>query len=62
MNYLSNPRFLAVLAGALGSIAIMGSGLHTWAEVVTPSFVFGAIGAIATALTALHLDKPSNDA
>lgn len=58
MQYVTNPKFLAVLGGVLASVAVMGSGLHTWSEALTPSFVFGALGAVATALTALHLDKP----
>lgn len=61
MSTLTNPAFLAVLAGALASIAVMGSGLQSWSEVVTPSFVFGALGAVATAITALHLEKPTSD-
>lgn len=60
MSYLTNPQFLAVVAGALASIAVMGSGLQTWHEAATPSFVFGALGALATAITALHLDKPQD--
>ena len=59
MQYLNNSKLWAVIAGALASIAVMGTGVKTWAEVLSPPFVFGALGALATAITALHLDKPN---
>lgn len=61
MSYLLNRKVLGVLAGALGSIAAMGAGLNTWHDALSPAFIFGAIGALATAITALHLDKPEHD-
>ena len=50
----------ALLVGAmLASIGAMGSGFHEWSEVLRPSFVFGAIGAMGTTIGAFYAKRPN---
>lgn len=52
-------KHLALLGASLASIGAMGAGAHEWAEVLSPQFVFGALAAIGTTITALYTDRPN---
>lgn len=52
-----------VLAGLLGSMAAqLASVKNGWADTLTPGFVAGLCGQIATTITAIFIGKPGADA
>lgn len=54
-----NKDTLLIAALVLGAISSFGAGLHTWDEALTPSFVFGSIGAVAAAIKAYYSPRPT---
>jgi hypothetical protein len=53
-----NTKLVLVLLASLGALALQISGLHSWAEASSPSFVGGALTAVVTAVSALYVSKP----
>lgn len=49
----------ALIGGALAAIGAMGASAHDWSEVLTPSFVFGAIGQVGLLITAMYTERPN---
>lgn len=45
------------LAGTLVALGAMGSGLPNWNAVLTPSFIFGAMGVIGTQIGMAYTSK-----
>lgn len=59
VGHFTSRHWLA-LGMMLSSVGAMGASAHTWAELATPSFVFGAGGAIGSVLVAIFTNKPRN--
>ena len=53
-----NKQHYFALGLLLAAISTQIASLSTWAEAVHPAFVAGAIGAVASVLTAIYSDKP----
>ena len=49
----------ALIGGVFAAVGAMGSSAHEWAEVLKPSFVFGALAAIGAVITALYTEPPN---
>lgn len=60
MNF--QAKHWAVMGALLASLATQLGGVHNWQETLTPGFVSGLIGMIATTLTALFVGRPGADA
>ncbi len=52
-------KHYALIGGMLAAIGSMGASAHDWSEVFTPSFVFGALGAVGAVITALYTERPN---
>ena len=58
INHLT-VKNVAVFAGCLVSIAAIGAGFTDWAQMQTPSFVFGCVGVVGTHILAAYGNSPS---
>ncbi len=52
----------AVVAAMGASLAAQLNGVHNWSETLTPGFVSGLLGMIATTLSAMFIGAPGAEA
>ena len=52
------PQHWVILSGCLVSIAAMGAAVQSWADVLSPAFVFGVVGVIGTNLAGIYAPRP----
>ncbi len=50
-----------VIAGLASSIATQLASQHGWSDTLTPGFIAGLLGQIATTITAIFIGKPGAD-
>lgn len=52
-------KHYALIAAVLASIASMGATAKEWSDILTPQFVFGAMGAIASTIGGMYMQRPN---
>lgn len=52
-------KHFAVIAAALGALAMQIGGLHDWHQALTPGFVSGAVMAVTTAVGGMFVAPPN---
>lgn len=55
---MKHPMALTAIGACLVSVAALGAGLGGWHEVIQPSFVFPALGAIGSVILGIYSPKP----
>lgn len=55
-----SPHHWIILAGCFVAIGTMGSAFDTWADVLSPKFVFGVLGVIGSNIAGFYAPRPKS--